>query len=288
LRAQTHREKGHKVTSLKAEGVPYEERMAILEEVTWPKPRADWSYLVYNAYAEANPWLATEPIRPKCIAREIIVLQNTFGAWVKSLELDRSEGVVLRYLSQVYSTLSHNVPESARTPEVEDVIGFLRALIARVDDSLVKTWEAMVSPEDEHLPERPVDISADLKAFRARIRNELYAVVRALSRGDIAEAVASTHSDEDAMSAAEVEAAIAPYIVERGAVRFDGRIKQGWTTQINADGPHRWRVSQVLVDDESDSEDDDAGETWSVEGVVDIRQDTNPSGPIVRLIRIGV
>ncbi|MBW1877231.1 MAG: DUF3516 domain-containing protein [Deltaproteobacteria bacterium] len=288
LQAQVHREKGHKVASLKAEGVPYEERMAMLEDVTWPKPLGEWTYAVYDAYAESNPWLATEPIRPKCIAREIIEVQNTFGAWVKSLQLERSEGVVLRYLSQVYSTLSHNVPESARTPEVDDVIGFLRALIARVDDSLVKTWEAMVTYADDEVVDQPVDISADLRSFRARIRNELYAVVRALSQEDWEEAAASTWHGEEALSASDIEAAIAPYIEERGRVWFDGRLKQGWTTQIVAAGPHRWRVSQVLVDDETDSEDDDAGEAWSLEGVVDLSEDTDPSGPIVRLTRIGV
>ncbi|NCG19156.1 MAG: DUF3516 domain-containing protein [Rhodobacterales bacterium] len=288
LRAQVRREKGYKIATLKAEGVPYEERMEAIEDISWPKPKADWFYLVYNAYAESNPRLATEPIRPNGIAREIIEVQSTFGAWVKALELERSEGVVLRYLSQVYSTLSQNVPESARTPEVDDIIGFLRVLIARVDDSLVKTWEAMLVASPEGLPDQPIDISANLKSFRARIRHELYAVVRALSQQDWHEALASTWAGEDAVSASEIEAFMAPYIEERGDVWFDGRIKQGWTTQIVEDGPHRWRVSQVLVDDETDSEEDDAGEAWSIEGIVDLSGNTNPTGPIVRLVRIGV
>ena len=70
-------------------------------------------------------------------------------------------------------------------------------------------------------------------------------------------------------------------------MRFDGRSKQGWATRITPDGPHRWRVSQVLVDDETDSEDDDAGEAWSIEGIVDLTQDTNPAGNLVRLVSIG-
>ncbi len=287
LRAQVYREKSHKIATLKADGVPYEERMEILEEVTWPKPKGEWIYMCYAAYAESNPWLATEPIRPKGIAREIVAEQTSFSSWIKSLELDRSEGVVLRYLSQVYTTLLHNVPESARTPEVDDILGFLRALLARVDDSLVKTWEAMVTQPDPEAEVKPVDISADLKRFRARIRNELYAVVRALSQEDWDEAVASVWQGEDALSASDLASALAPYLEERGRVCFDGRIKQGWTTQIIDDGPHRWRVSQILVDDETGSEEDDAGDTWSIEGVVDLSEGTDPSGPIVRLTRIG-
>lgn len=237
LRAQVRREKGHKIASLKAEGVPYEERMEIIEDIGWPKPKSEWIYAVYAAFAEANPWLATEPIRAKSIAREIIEVQDTFAGWVKGLQLERSEGVVLRYLSQVYSTLAHSIPESARTPEVDDVIGFLRALIARVDDSLVKTWEAMTAPVDEIEDIKPIDISADPRRFRARIRNELYAVVRALSVEDYAEAAASTWHGEDALTASDLQQAIAPYLEERGRVLFDGRIRQGWTTQIVSDGP---------------------------------------------------
>ena len=287
LRAQTRREKGFKIATLKAEGVPYEERMEMLEEVSWPKPRGEWVYAAYNAYAETNPWLATEPIRPKGIAREIVEVQATFGGWVKSLELERSEGVVLRYLSQVYSTLNQNVPEAARTSQVDDIIGFLRSLLARVDDSLIKTWEAMISPTDVEQAPQPVDISADAKRFKARIRQELYAMVRALSRQDWAEAAASTWQGPESMGSADIRAALAPYISERGDVRFDGRLKQGWTTQLIADGPHRWRVTQVLVDDETDSEQDDAGDPWSISAVIDLSSDTNPSGPIVRVTEIG-
>ena len=287
LRAQVHREKGHMVMAMKAEGIPYEERMEKLEEVTWPKPKGEWIYETYDTYAKHTPWLATEPIRPKSVAREIIEVRNTFAAWVKSLQLERSEGVVLRYLSQIYSTLLHNVPESARTPELDDIVGFLRALLARVDDSLVKTWEAMVSPTELVEEAKPVDISADIKRFRARIRQELYAVVRAMSVKDYAEAAACAWHGDDALEASDIEAMIRPYVEERGGVTFDPRMKKGWTTQVVDDGPHRWRVTQVLVDDETNSDDDDAGEAWSIDGVVDLTGDTNPSGPIVRLVRIG-
>ncbi len=287
LRAQVHREKGKKIAQLKAAGVPYEERMELLDDVTWPKPRAEWIYAVYEAYSQTNPWLASEPIRPKSIARELVEVLDTFATWVKSLGLERSEGVVLRYLSQVYSTLSQNVPEHARTPEVEDIIGFLRALISRIDDSLVKTWEAMLEEPGSDQAPVPVDISRDAGTFRARIRYELYAVVRALSQQDWAEAAASTWQGEDAWTATDIEEALGPYMAERGPVCFDARLRQGWTTRISEDGPHCWSVSQILVDDETDSEEDDAGDTWSIEAEVDLRGDTNPTGPIIRIRGIG-
>ncbi|MFT6145401.1 MAG: superfamily II RNA helicase [Myxococcota bacterium] len=287
LFAQVRRAKGEAVARMKADGVPYDERMEALEEVTYPKPRGEWIYGVYNAFAETNPWLATEPIRPKAIARELAETQSTFAAMVKELGLERSEGVVLRYLSQVYTTLAHNVPEAARTPAVDDVIAYLRALIARVDDSLIKTWEGMLASDDPSDEDAgPIDISADAKSFRARIRQELYSVVRALHHQDWDEAVASLHASDESWSKDDMRTAIRPYMDERGPVPFDGRIKQGWTTIIQEDGPHRWTVSQVIVDDETGNEDDDAGEQWSIDGVVDLSEDTNPEGPLVRLVSV--
>ncbi len=290
LYAQTNREKGIKVASLKAEGVDYEDRMAILEEVTYPKPRAEWTYEVYNLFAEHNPWLASEPIRPKGIVREIVEVQDTFGSWVKGLQLERSEGVVLRYLSEVYSTLNKNVPEHARTAEVDEVLGFLRAMIARIDDSLVKTWEAMLAEPDAAPEDLVIDISKDLRSFRARIRYELYAVVRALSQQDWEEAAACTRNDPESLSDSEIKSALRPYIDERGDVVFDGRLKQGWTTVFEELETHLWRVQQVLVDEHTDAEDDDheAGEAWSIQGIVDLRGDPNPSGPIVSVREIGL
>ena len=71
LRKQTDRAKGKLVEELKAEGVPYEERMAKLEVVTQPKPLADFLFGAFEAFCEAHPWApGTEP-KPKSIGREM-------------------------------------------------------------------------------------------------------------------------------------------------------------------------------------------------------------------------
>jgi superfamily II RNA helicase len=287
LFAQVRRAKGDKVAELKAAGVPYEERMEALEEVTWPKPGAEALYAVYEVYAESHPWLAAAPIRPKSIAREMVETQAVFSSYVQELELIHLEGVLLRYLTQVYKTLVQNVPVEARTDEVVDVIAFLRAMLARVDDSLLTAWEDMLAPPTEAQSDQPVDISADLKSFRARIRAELHAVVRALARQDWEEAAASVRQEEDAPFTAEAfEAALKPYHEAYGAVSYDGRSRQGWNTQIEPDGPHRWKVRQMLVPP-LDLDAEEVDEVWSIEGVVDLREDTNPSGPIVRVVGVG-
>ncbi|MBK9967237.1 MAG: DUF3516 domain-containing protein [Holophagales bacterium] len=146
LRKQTDRAKGKVVEELKAEGVPYEERMAKLEEVTYPQPLADFLFGAFEAFREAHPWATgTEP-KPKSIGREMFETFAGFTDYVKSYGLERSEGVLLRYLSQLYRTLDQTVPEPAKTDALWDVLGFFRALVGETDASLLEEWRASATP----------------------------------------------------------------------------------------------------------------------------------------------
>src|SRR5690606_33826954 len=101
LLRQVAREKDRLIADLKAQGVPYEERMEALEDVTWPRPLADAIYAFYNAYREKHPWVGEDPIRPKAVAREMAETWASFAEYVRELGLERVEGVLLRYLSEV-------------------------------------------------------------------------------------------------------------------------------------------------------------------------------------------
>ena len=209
----------------------------------------------------------------------MIASQASFANYVKELRIEASEGVLLRYISQVYKTLVQNVPEAMVNEPLEDALDYLRALMARTDDSLLRSWEAMFVGDGDQAPEN-IDISADLKSFRRRIRAELHSVVHALSLGDFEEAAASVRQDDDnPFTPRDFATQIAGYVDEVGPVVFDGRMKMGWMTVIEKLEPHRWRVSQLLNDDEEDG--------WSINGIVDLRGDTNPEGPLVRVESIG-
>lgn len=287
LNAQVRRAKTEKIAELKAAGVPYEERMDALDEVTYPKPLGEWLYLRFELFRTKRPWIQGEAVRPKGIARELAENRDSFAGVVKRLQIDRAEGVLLRYLSQCYKTMLRGVPIQAQDDRVLDVLGYLRALLARVDDSLVTAWEAMVDPAEvvEQAPV-PIDISKDLPAFRARIRAELHGVVRALAEEDWDEAAASIRQDgAHPFPAQAFQDAIAPFIEELGAVSFDGRARQAWNTILRPDGPNRWRVSQRLVPADIDVDPDEIA--WMVDGLIDLTDDTNPSGPIVQVLTVG-
>ena len=191
------RAKGRLVAELKEEGVPYEERMERLEEVTHPKPLADFLYGAFNAFRTAHPWTAGSDVAPKSIGREMFETFSGFSDYVKSYGLERSEGVLLRYLSQLYRTLDQTVPEPAKTDELWDVLGFFRSLVGETDASLLEEWERMRHPElllaERAAPAAPAkkteatwltELLANPRVFAARVRAEAQLLVRALARKD--------------------------------------------------------------------------------------------------------
>ncbi|MCK6503778.1 DUF3516 domain-containing protein [Myxococcota bacterium] len=237
---QADRERGLLVSELKAAGVPYEDRMDALEDVTWPKPMAEQIYAFFNAYDDKHPWVSGESIRPKAVARDMVEGYRAFADYVKELGIERSEGVLLRYLTEVYKALVQNVPERLRTDAVLDVIAYLRALLGRVDSSLITEWETLLlggdAPQADAAP-RPVDISLDKRAFAARVRAELHLLVRALSLQDW-EAAASLRQDDDSPWTPEtIQAAVQPFLDELGPVAFDHRARQPLHTRITPAGP---------------------------------------------------
>jgi hypothetical protein len=299
LERQADRARTQLINELKMNGVPYEERIAALEDVSWPKPNAEQIYEFFNAYADRHPWVDGEGIRPKGIVREMVETQISFADYVKDLGLQRSEGVLLRYLTEAYKALVQNVPPEHQTDALRDVIAWLRAMLGLVDSSLLTEWEKLLHGEDATRPDAgPIDISADRKLFFARIRAELHALVRALSLQDWEEAAASIRRAEDGPWGPDAIAdALAPFFEEQGGVAFDHRSRLATATTIKPEAPHRWTVRQVLYpvrqEDRPDTwgfdNPDDAGEEpgWVIEGRVDLRGDTNPDGPLVTLERIG-
>ncbi|HRG56962.1 MAG TPA: DUF3516 domain-containing protein, partial [Lacunisphaera sp.] len=128
VRRQVDREKGRKIEEWKAAGIPYDERMAKLEEVEHPKPLRDFLYETFNTFAAAHPWVGQENVRPKSIAREMFERYQSFSDYVREYGLERSEGLLLRHLMQAWKVLAQTVPDSAKTPEVVEMEDYFREL----------------------------------------------------------------------------------------------------------------------------------------------------------------
>ena len=58
LVAQQYKARGEAVAEMKADGIEYDERMELLEDVTWPKPLQELLEPTYEIYRRSHPWVA--------------------------------------------------------------------------------------------------------------------------------------------------------------------------------------------------------------------------------------
>ncbi|WP_197088318.1 DEAD/DEAH box helicase [Corynebacterium occultum] len=188
LIAQQKVERGEEIAALKAEGVDYTERMAIVEEITWPMPLREELDQAFETFSEGHPWVKEFEISPKSVVRDMIEHAMTFSDLVATYGLARSEGVVLRYLTDAWRTLQHTLPPEYRNEELEDIIVWLGEVVRQVDSSLVDEWAQMADPDapisKEALAqelafgvEDPTALSSNPRAFKIMVRNLMFRIV---------------------------------------------------------------------------------------------------------------
>ena len=202
LYAQENQAKAAAVASMKAQGLEYDERMAALEEISWPKPLEELLSPAFSVYARSNPWVGDLELSPKSVIREMIENAMTFTELISRYDVGRSEGVILRYLSDAYRMMRQVIPEEIMTEELESMISWLADLIRSVDSSLLDEWEAMMNGEElveaEGAPssvgaERAfgadesgaIAFTANRHAFRNAVRRALFNFVELMSRDDV-------------------------------------------------------------------------------------------------------
>ena len=189
LIAQQKQRRGEEIAALKADGVDYTDRMNIVEDITWPKPLKELLEQAYDTFAETNAWVKEFELRPKSVVRDMLENAMTFSDLVATYGLARSEGVILRYLTDAWRTLKQSIPDEYNTPELEDIVVWLGELIRQVDSSLVDEWAQMAgedSPIDQDTVDRelafgvedPTALTANRRAFTIMVRNYMFRLVQ--------------------------------------------------------------------------------------------------------------
>nr|WP_206030701.1 DEAD/DEAH box helicase [Rhodococcus sp. B10] len=272
LMAQQHAARGEAVAQMKADGIEYDERMELLEEVTWPKPLAELLVPAFEIYRGGHPWVSEFALSPKTVVRDMIERTMTFAELISHYGLTRSEGLVLRYLADAYRALRQTVPPEARTEEVQDITEWLGELVRQVDSSLLDEWENLTDPgeEPEAKPEAyggdsPRPISANPRAFRVMVRNAMFKRVELAAAGRWA-------ALDELDDGPDWEAELAPFFDEYGELGT-GPSARGPALFDLTVGPNRTTVRQIL-------EDPDGDQGWSLNAVVDV-DESNASGEIV-------
>ena len=280
LAAQLFKARGEAVAQMKADGIEYDERMELLEDVTYPRPLADLLEAAYDIYRRGHPWVADHEVAPKSVARDMYERAMTFTEYVGFYGMSRSEGLVLRYLTDAYKALRQTVPEEARTEELADLIEWLGELVRQVDSSLLDEWERLRNPAgvaSALIDDQPPPVTGNRRAFRVLVRNALFRRVElaALRRyEELGELDAESGWDADRWADA-----VEPYFDEHDEIGT-GPDARGPALLIIDEQPGQWAVRQIFDDPAGDHD-------WGLSAVVDLAASDEAGAAVLRITDAG-
>ncbi len=278
IAAQINHEKSELMSDMKARGIEYEERMERLAEVEAPKPESERLYESFDRFRVHHPWTGGDNVKPKSIVRDMLEQAMTFKEFVNHYGLKRSEGVVLRYLTDTYKALIQNVPDDAKTEELDDIIEWVGAVVRQVDSSLIDEWEQLTAraegtdlePTDEIVGfgVDVEDVTTNRRAFAVMVRNEMFRWVQALARRDY-RAIPGAEPGEIAES-------MEPYWDEFDQIMIDAEARNRHRFLFDHES---WSVIQIIHDP-------DGVDAWRIEAVVDREASAEEGNAIIDLQRI--
>jgi superfamily II DNA or RNA helicase len=282
LSAQEHLARGEAVAAMKADGIEYEERMELLEAITHPKPLEELLDAAFETYRASQPWAADFELRPKSVVRDLYERAMTFNEYVGFYSLGRSEGLLLRYLSDAFRAVRQTVPESAKTEELHDLVEWLGELVRQVDSSLLEEWEELSHPvveaEDEPVvPPAPPSVVSNERAFRVLVRNELFRRVQ-LAALDDADALGELDA-ASGFDAARWGEALDAYYAVHDEIGTDADARSAAMLLIER-GPDAWTVRQIFADPAGDHD-------WGMSAVVDLAASAEQGVAVVRVTEVG-
>jgi superfamily II RNA helicase len=285
--------RGEAVAVMKAEGIEYEQRMELLEEITHPMPLKEFLDAAFATYSASQAWVADFELHPKSVVRDMYERAMTFGDYINYYKLARSEGLVLRYLSDVYRAARQTIPDEAKTEDLLDLIEWLGELVRQVDSSLLDEWDELVNPVDPAtdsgtdsskpvLPPVPPGVTTNARAFRVLVRNELFRRVQlaALEKWDeLGELDAASGFDADRWADS-----LDPYFDEYDSVSgpligVDADARGSAMLQIT-EGPTQWLARQILSDPAGDHD-------WGISGTIDLAESNEEGVAVLRIVAVG-
>jgi len=297
LMAQANKARGEAVAEMKADGLDYEERMELLEDVTYPMPLAEPLQEAFRMYRETHPWVRESDLSPKSVVRDMYESGRTFTEFVAYYGLARSEGLVLRYLSDVYRALRQTVPAQLKTDELDEMIDWLGETVRQTDSSLLDEWEALTDPESVarasaaaaagEPPPPPRPITANERAFTVMVRNAMFQKVALaardryaeLSRLEVAAAGLTEPPGRVTMTAAAWEDALGAYWDEYESMGTGPSARSPGLLMIErhraVEGRRVWAVRQIVEDPEGHHD-------FAIVATVDLDGSDAAGEPVIR------
>ena len=273
LSQQQHIARGEAIGQMKADGIEYDERMELLEHVTWPKPLEELLDQAFETFASSQPWVRDFALSPKSVVRDLYERAMTFSEYFAFYQLGRSEGLVLRYLSDAYRAARQTIPDDAKTEELRDLIEWLGELVRQVDSSLVDEWEALSNPADDPekpiVPPQPTSVVTNRRAFLVLVRNELWRRVN----------LAALQRDEELLAldpGVPWAAMLDDYYAEHDSIGTGADARSSARILID-EQPDLWTVRQIIDDPAGDHD-------WGIRAEVDLAESADEGVAVVRVL----
>jgi superfamily II RNA helicase len=290
LQAQLERLRTETLARLKEEGMEYEDRIEVLRELEHPKPLAEFLYEVFDSYRVRHPWAADHNVRPKSIVRDMYERSMSFAEYVAHYGTARSEGLLLRYLSDAYKALTQNVPEEMKSQALRDLSEWLGEMVRQVDSSLLDEWELLSHPEQVQealarggrpgpgpaLGAGPPPLTANVRAFRVMVRNACFRRAELAARRDWSSLGELDH--DVGWDAQRWEAAFGEYFADHATIGTGVAARGGALWQV-AEVGRTWRARQVLDDPAAYHE-------WAIVLDIDLDASDQAGEPAVRPVAV--
>jgi superfamily II RNA helicase len=279
--------RGEAVAAMKSEGIDYDQRMELLEEITHPQPLKRFLDAAFETYSASQAWVTDFELHPKSVVRDMYERAMTFGDYINYYKLARSEGLVLRYLSDAYRAARQTIPDEAKTDELLDLIEWLGELVRQVDSSLLDEWDELVNPSaladgTPVVPPAPAGVTTNARAFRVLVRNELFRRVQlvALENWDELGALDAASGWDTDRWADALDPYFAEYDKASGPlIATDADARSSAMLQLT-EGPTEWIARQVFGDPDGDHD-------WGISAAVDLAESNEQGIAVIRILAVG-
>ncbi|QEA28222.1 DUF3516 domain-containing protein [Microbacterium sp. CBA3102] len=272
--------RGEAVAAMKSEGIEYDERMELLEQITYPKPLDELLSAAFETFSAAQPWIRDFELHPKSVVRDMYERAMSFGEYVAYYKIARSEGVVLRYLSDAYRAASQTIPEEFKDEDLRDLIEWLGELVRQVDSSLLDEWEELVAgvdngrfdphaPDEPIVPPAPKRLTSNIRAFRILVRNELFRRVQLAARDDV-DGLAEL---DPGFGADAWSDALDGYFADHDEI-LTGADARSSKLLVLTEGPTTWTARQILDDPAGDHD-------WGITATIDLAESDDAGQAVV-------
>ncbi|MCI8468561.1 MAG: DUF3516 domain-containing protein [Eggerthellaceae bacterium] len=281
LRAQERKAKDAAMAEMKADGVEYEERLERLADVTYPRPLEDVLDHAFGLYCQTVPWARDYQLEPKSVVRDMVETVSDFKTYVGRYGIAKSEGTLLRYLSDAYRVLDRTLPPTARDERLDDIIAWLGFLVRSTDSSLVDEWASGGEAPVDAAPPTAGAVVADRRGLRVLVRNALFARVRLASQGRAADL--GRLDGEWGFGERRWQDALDAYFEAHEAIAIDADARSAAYLDIDESperDEHAWRVRQLFSDPEGDHD-------FQITATVDLDATQETGEAVFRDYRVG-